>query len=76
MDMPAPVNPDDPGRGIWFMGLTWTLSILSLLAVAVRFWVRLTVTMIMYAEDWIMLFACVRKSPTKPFPACSNMQTL
>ncbi|CAG9950389.1 unnamed protein product [Clonostachys rosea f. rosea IK726] len=59
MDMPAPVNPDDPGRGIWFMGLTWTLSILSLLAVAVRFWVRLTVTMIMYAEDWIMLFACL-----------------
>ncbi|KAI1088257.1 hypothetical protein F5B19DRAFT_432609 [Rostrohypoxylon terebratum] len=56
---PPPVNPDDPGRGLWFMGLTWTLTILSLLVVATRFWVRIAVTRMLYAEDWIMLLASV-----------------
>ncbi|KAK7745609.1 hypothetical protein SLS62_009787 [Diatrype stigma] len=60
MDMttpPPPVNPDDPGRGIWFMGLTWTFTILTLLTVGTRFWVRIAVTCKTYVEDWIMLLA-------------------
>ncbi|KAI1133924.1 hypothetical protein F5Y05DRAFT_251388 [Hypoxylon sp. FL0543] len=59
MDTPilAPMNPNDPGRGLWFMGLTWTFTILSLLVVATRFWVRIVVTRMLYVEDWIMLLA-------------------
>ncbi len=47
---PPPMNPNDPGRGIWFIGLTWTFTILSLLVVATRFWVRIAVTHILYVE--------------------------
>lgn len=56
------MNPNDPGRGIWFIGLTWTFTILSLLVVAARFWVRIAVTHILYVEDWLMLLASVSKS--------------
>jgi hypothetical protein len=56
---PPPLNPDNPGRGIWFMGLTWTLTILSLLTVGIRFWIRLAITLMIYIEDWIMLVACL-----------------
>ncbi|KAI0173478.1 hypothetical protein GGR52DRAFT_543196 [Hypoxylon sp. FL1284] len=53
----APVNPDDLGRGPMVMGVTWTFSILSIIVVAVRFWVRITVANILSVEDWLMLFA-------------------
>ncbi|KAI0479722.1 hypothetical protein F4859DRAFT_447096 [Xylaria cf. heliscus] len=61
MDMatPPPMNPNDPGRGIWFIGLTWTFTILSLLVVAARFWVRIAVSHILFVEDWLMLLASI-----------------
>jgi hypothetical protein len=57
--LPPPMNPNDPGRGIWFIGLTWTFTILSLLTVSARFWVRIAVTQILYVEDWLMLLAAL-----------------
>ncbi|GAP92081.1 putative integral membrane protein [Rosellinia necatrix] len=58
MEMAPPsLDPNDPGRGLLFIGLTWTFTILSLLVVAARFWVRIAVTNVLNVEDWLMLLA-------------------
>ncbi|KAI2603719.1 hypothetical protein GGR54DRAFT_622476 [Hypoxylon sp. NC1633] len=50
-------NPNDLGRGPMIMGVTWAFSGLSIIVVAVRFWVRITVANILSLEDWLMLLA-------------------
>ncbi|KAH7087024.1 hypothetical protein FB567DRAFT_57350 [Paraphoma chrysanthemicola] len=57
MVLPPPVNPEDLGRGPLVMGVTWSFSGLALIAVAMRFWVRVAVTKQVKIEDWLMLLA-------------------
>ena len=45
------------------LGVTWTLTILTLLVVALRFFVRGQVFRKWYSDDWVMLFALVSTSP-------------
>ncbi|KAI2463099.1 hypothetical protein F4781DRAFT_441138 [Annulohypoxylon bovei var. microspora] len=52
-----PVNPNDPGIGPLIMGLTWTFTIISLIFIGLRFWVRITVSKLLNLEDWLMLAA-------------------
>lgn len=54
---PDPVNPDDLGRGPLIMGITWTFTAISLFALGLRFWVRITLTKLIHVEDWLMLLA-------------------
>lgn len=57
MELPPPIHPEDPGRGPLVMGVTWTFSGLALIAVGVRFWVRIAVIKQLKIEDWLMLLA-------------------
>lgn len=61
---PPPVNPNDLGRGPMIVGLTWTFTILAMTAVALRIYVRKTVTKALGWDDWIMLVAvvCIQQS--------------
>ncbi|KAI0009470.1 hypothetical protein F4779DRAFT_581727 [Xylariaceae sp. FL0662B] len=54
-----PVDPNDPGIGPTIMGLTWTLTVLAILAVAARFYYRRQYRSFGSADDWIMLAALV-----------------
>lgn len=45
------------------MGVTWTFCSLALIIVAVRFWVRTTVTKKVNIEDWLMGVAAVSILP-------------
>lgn len=57
MALPPPIHPEDLGRGPLVMGVTWSFSGLALIAVGVRFWVRIAVTKQLKIEDWLMLLA-------------------
>ncbi|KAF4633296.1 hypothetical protein G7Y89_g4834 [Cudoniella acicularis] len=56
---PAPVFPDDPGRGPMIIGLTWAFTGLAVITVALRLYVRKTITRISGLDDWIMLVAVI-----------------
>lgn len=62
MALPPPIHPEDLGRGPLVMGVTWSFSGLALIAVGVRFWVRIAVTKQLKIEDWLMLLAVVGTS--------------
>ncbi|KAJ4371316.1 hypothetical protein N0V83_004533 [Neocucurbitaria cava] len=57
MALPPPIHPEDPGRGPLVMGVTWSFSVLALITVGMRFWVRIVVTKQVKIEDWLMLLA-------------------
>ncbi|KAI5920339.1 hypothetical protein F4810DRAFT_441963 [Camillea tinctor] len=59
MESIPPVNPDDLGRGPMVMGITWTFTILSIVVVGLRFYVRLKIFKFYSIEDWLMLAALV-----------------
>lgn len=66
MSMPAlspPIHPEDLGRGPLVMGVTWSLSGLAIIIVAMRFWVRIAVTQGTKLEDWLMLVVVVGTPP-------------
>ncbi|EPE28202.1 integral membrane protein [Glarea lozoyensis ATCC 20868] len=54
---PHAVDPNDLGHGPLVMGVTWTFCTVAIIAVSVRFWVRVSVTKKLYVEDWLMLLA-------------------
>lgn len=56
---PEPINPDDLGRGPLVMGLNWTFTILCVLFVAARFWVRKKIAGFWGWDDWLMLASAV-----------------
>lgn len=57
-----PVNPNDPGRGPMIVGLLWAFTIIAVLAVALRIYIRQRVSKYCAPEDWIMLVAVVSKA--------------
>ncbi|KAL2756631.1 hypothetical protein ACRALDRAFT_1075523 [Sodiomyces alcalophilus JCM 7366] len=54
---PDPIDPDAPGRGPLIMGVTWTMTILCVLIVSARLYVRATVARKVSSDDWFMLAA-------------------
>ncbi|ROT39594.1 hypothetical protein SODALDRAFT_331707 [Sodiomyces alkalinus F11] len=56
---PDPIDPDAPGRGPLIMGVTWTMTILCILIISARFYVRATVARKVSSDDWFMLAAVV-----------------
>ncbi|KAF2269979.1 integral membrane protein [Lojkania enalia] len=56
---PPPVNPDDLGRGPMIMGLTWTFTSLAIVAVVLRFYVRIKLASGPALDDWLMGIALV-----------------
>ncbi|KAK8067213.1 hypothetical protein PG997_013960 [Apiospora hydei] len=53
-----PQNPADPGHGPLIMGLTWTFASLSILAVTVRFYVKVVHSRLrLWWDDWTLLLA-------------------
>lgn len=56
---PDPIDPDAPGRGPLIMGVTWTMTILCILIITARFYVRATVARKVSLDDWFMLAAVV-----------------
>jgi hypothetical protein len=67
MESIPPVNPDDLGRGPMIMGITWTFTILAMMAVCLRFYLRLKISKLYLMEDWFMLAAVV-STPTESTP--------
>lgn len=59
---PPPVNPDDLGRGPLIVGLTWTFASLAVIAVVLRFYVRIKLTSGPALDDWLMGVALVSAS--------------
>ncbi|KAK6825859.1 hypothetical protein PG987_013353 [Apiospora arundinis] len=57
MQFPPPVNPDNLGRGPMIKGITWTFTIIAMIAVGLRLRVRWTLSKSWALEDWIMLSA-------------------
>lgn len=51
-------NPDAPGRGPLIMGLTWTMTSLTIIVLTVRFYVR-SKARLLAAEDWTIIIAGV-----------------
>ncbi|KAK0666046.1 hypothetical protein QBC41DRAFT_326642 [Cercophora samala] len=57
---PPPIDPDDPGRGPLVMGLNYSFTVLAMMAVALRFYVRRKVGNRTWGwDDWLMLVAVV-----------------
>ncbi|RYP66870.1 hypothetical protein DL769_005902 [Monosporascus sp. CRB-8-3] len=56
---PAPIDPEDPGRGPVVMGLNWSFTILAVVAVALRFYVRKKMPGYWTWDDWLMFVAVV-----------------
>lgn len=50
-------DPRDSGPVI--MGVTWAFTALSMIVIALRFYVRTKITQDLKAHDWIMLIALV-----------------
>jgi len=57
MNFPPPVNPDDLGRGPLIMGLSLAITVVALVAVGLRLYVRKTVVKHIASDDWLMLLA-------------------
>lgn len=51
-------DPRDSGPVI--VGVTWAFTALSIIVIALRFYVRTKITQDLKAHDWIMLIAMVR----------------
>lgn len=57
---PPPIDPDDPGRGPLVMGLNYGFTIVAMMAVALRFYVRRKVGNRAWGwDDWLMLVAVI-----------------
>ncbi|RYP91001.1 hypothetical protein DL770_002917 [Monosporascus sp. CRB-9-2] len=52
--IPAPVSPDDPGRGPLIMGLTWIFAGLAIIATCMRFYIRTKLAHGLVVDDWLM----------------------
>ncbi|KAI1406893.1 hypothetical protein F5Y13DRAFT_195926 [Hypoxylon sp. FL1857] len=61
------MNPDDPGIGPLMIGLMWTFTSLSVIIIALRFYVRVSLLRQLGLDDWIMLLAGIFQLP---YQAC------
>ncbi|KAI0122234.1 hypothetical protein F4814DRAFT_457960 [Daldinia grandis] len=53
----VPVNPHDHGINLWTLGLSWTLTPISIMAVCARFYIRKILANRWESHDWLMLMA-------------------
>ena len=58
-EFPPPVDPGDPGRGPLIMGFGWTFTILAIIAVGFRFYLRRRFGSGSGWDDWLMFIALV-----------------
>lgn len=59
MDFPPPVHPEDLGRGPAVVGISWAFTIVALVAVGLRMYVRKTIIKSIAWDDWLMCLAMV-----------------
>lgn len=64
----------DPGRGPAIMGVGWTLTTLCLIAIGLRFYVRLKYTRCIAIDDWLMLLAGVGDLLSEPFTSYTSIR--
>ena len=50
-------NPLDKGRGPVIVSVSWVLTTIAVILIAMRFYVRVNVLHALGADDWVMLLA-------------------
>lgn len=55
----GPINYNDLGKGPMIMGVTWMMTSISVIVVALRFYVRSRLPSRLGLEDWLMAVAVV-----------------
>lgn len=56
---PPPVNPHNQGRGPMIIGISWTVTGIAIVFVALRVYLRKTLKRLFGVDDWFMVFALV-----------------